>query len=173
MNFKLEEAVEILANTPSVLNSLLNGLSDKWTIENDNPDNWSAFDVIGHLIQGEESDWMVRAEIILAQDEPRSFEPFDRFAQFEKSKGKSLDELLATFERLRKQNLTRLQQMNINPEKLNLKGLHPAFGEVTLEQLLSTWVVHDLTHIRQITIFLAQKYAPAVGPWKEYLSILK
>lgn len=173
MNFKLEQAVELLAKTPVVLKSLLRDLSDAWVIENDDPDKWGPFDVVGHLIHGEETDWMARAEIILAQGENPEFEPFDRFAQFEKSEEKSLAELLDTFETLRRRNLESLQAMNITPEKLRLKGIHPAFGEVTLEQLLATWTVHDLTHIRQITIFLAQKYTEAVGPWKEYLSILK
>jgi DinB superfamily len=136
-------------------------------------ENWNPFDIVGHLIHGEETDWIPRAEIILAQGKNRTFLPFDRFAQFEKSQGKTLSELLETFVRLRKENLEKLQQMNLTSEQLKLKGIHPELGEVNLEQLLSTWVVHDLTHLRQIVIVLAKKYSENVGVWKEYLSILQ
>ena len=173
MNFQIEQAVEILSRTPSVLNSLLGNLSDEWTIEKENVESWSPFDIVGHFIHGEETDWIPRAEIILAQGENLTFEPFDRFAQFERSKGKTLSELLETFATLRGRNIEILRRMNVTPERLKLKGIHPELGEVNLEQLLSTWVVHDLTHIRQIAIVLARKYAENVGVWKEYLSILK
>lgn len=173
MNFQIEQAVEVLSQTPSVLNSLLGNLSDEWTMEKENADGWSAFDIVGHLIYGEETDWIPRAEIILAQGENLTFEPFDRFAQFEKSEGKTLKELLETFAALRAGNIEILCRMNLTPEQLKLKGIHPELGEVNLEQLLATWVVHDLTHIRQIAIVLAQKYTENVGVWKEYLSILK
>ncbi len=172
MKFQIEQAVEILRQTPETLNSLLGNLSDNWT-EKEDSENWSPFDIVGHFIHGEETDWIPRAEIILAQGENRTFMPFDRFAQFEKSKGKSLSELLETFARLRKENLKRLQKMNLTGKQLKLKGIHPELGEVNLEQLLSTWVVHDLTHIRQIVIVLAKKYSENVGVWKEYLSILQ
>jgi hypothetical protein len=172
MKFQIEQALEILRQTPEALNSLLGNLSDDW-IEKEDSENWSPFDIVGHFIHGEETDWIPRAEIILAQGENRTFMPFDRFAQFEKSKGKSLSELLETFARLRKENLKRLQKMNLTGKQLKLKGIHPELGEVNLEQLLSTWVVHDLTHIRQIVIVLAKKYSENVGVWKEYLSILQ
>ena len=172
MKFQIEQAVEILRQTPEALNSLLGNLSDNWTEKGDS-ENWSPFDIVGHFIHGEETDWIPRAEIILAQGENRTFMPFDRFAQFEKSKGKSLSELLETFAGLRKENIEILQKMNLTGEQLKLKGIHPELGEVNLEQLLSTWVVHDLTHIRQIAIVLAKKYSENVGVWKEYLSILK
>jgi predicted CopG family antitoxin len=172
MKFQIEQAVEILRQTPEALNSLLGNLSDNWTEKGDS-ENWSPFDIVGHFIHGEETDWIPRAEIILAQGENRTFMPFDRFAQFEKSKGKSLSELLETFAGLRKENIEILQKMNLTGEQLKLKGIHPELGEVNLEQLLSTWVVHDLTHIRQIVIVLAKKYSENVGVWKEYLSILK
>lgn len=172
MKFQIEQAVEILSKTPEVVNSLLGNLSEDWT-EKDDAENWSPFDIAGHFIHGEETDWIPRAEIILAQGESVTFAPFDRFAQFENSKGKSLKELLETFAELRRQNLEKLRRMNITGEQLKLKGMHPELGEVNLEQLLSTWVVHDLTHIRQIATVLAKKYSETVGVWKEYLSILK
>jgi hypothetical protein len=173
MKFELEKAVEILSNTPATVESLLGNLSDEWTASRNSSDEWSAFDVVGHYIHGEETDWIPRAEIILKQGENTTFEPFDRFAQFEKSKGKTLGELLETFAGLREKNLEILKSWNLTDEKLQLKGVHPELGVVTLEQLLATWVVHDLTHIRQIVQILAKKYAENVGAWREYLSILK
>ena len=173
MKFQVEQAVEILSNTPSVLKSLLVDLSDEWTIKNANPEEWSPFDVVGHLIHGEETDWIQRAEIILKQGENPMFEPFDRFAQFERSKGKTLGQLLEDFEKLRRNNQEILKSWNLTAGQLQLKGIHPELGEVNLEQLLSTWVVHDLTHIRQIATVLAKKYSGNVGVWREYLSILK
>lgn len=173
MKFQIEQAVEILSNTPEVLRSLLGDLSNDWTMQNENPDEWSPFDVVGHLIHGEETDWIPRAEIILKQGENPAFEPFDRFAQFESSKGKTLSELLETFSELRRKSLETLKSWNLNDEHLRLQGIHPELGIVNLEQLLATWVVHDLTHIRQISTVLAKKYAENVGVWKEYLSILK
>jgi len=173
MKFQLEQAVEVLSQTPATVKSLLGNLSENWTSESENADDWSPFDIVGHFIHGEETDWIPRAEIILARGENTTFVPFDRFAQFESSKDKTLDELLETFAELRKENLEKLQKMRLTPEHLKLKGIHPELGEVNLEQLLSTWVVHDLTHIRQIAIVLAKKYSENVGVWREYLSILK
>jgi hypothetical protein len=172
MKFQLEQAVEILSNTPATVKSLLGNLSEDW-MEKEDAENWSPFDVVGHLIHGEETDWIPRAGIILAQGENPAFEPFDRFAQFEKSKGKNLNELIETFADLRRKSLETLQSWNLTEEDLKLKGIHPELGEVNLEQLLSTWVVHDLTHIRQIVTVLAKKYSENVGVWREYLSILK
>ncbi|HLM61918.1 MAG TPA: DinB family protein [Pyrinomonadaceae bacterium] len=173
MKFQIEQAVEILSQTPATVKSLLGNLSGDWVENTEMSENWSAFDVVGHLIHGEETDWIPRAEIILAQNENPTFESFDRFAQFEKSKGKTLNELLEIFAALRAKNLSRLHEMNLTEEKLKLKGIHPELGEVTLEQLLATWAVHDLTHIKQIVTVLAQKYADNVGVWKQYLSILQ
>ncbi len=172
MKFQIEQAVEILRQTPETLYSLLGNLSDDW-MEKEDSENWSPFDILGHFIHGEETDWIPRAEIILAQGENRTFAPFNRFAQFEKSKRKSLSQLLETFAVLRKENIEKLQKMNLTGEQLKLEGIHPELGEVNLEQLLSTWVVHDLTHIRQIVIVLAKKYSENVAVWKEYLSILE
>jgi hypothetical protein len=173
MRFQIEQAVEILSQTPAVLKTLLENLSSGWIENVSNAKNWSPFDIVGHLIHGEETDWIPRAEIILAQGENLKFEPFERFAQFEKSKGKTLKELIETFTGLRAKNLEILREMNLTEEKLKLKGTHPELGEVTLEQLLATWVVHDLNHIKQIVKVLADKYAENVGVWKQYLSILQ
>jgi len=173
MKFQIYQAVEILENTPSVLKFLLGNLSDGWTKSENNKDDWSPFDVVGHYIYAEETDWIPRAEIILNQGKNRTFEPFDRFAQFELSKGKTLNELLEIFAEKRRKSLITLNSWNLTEKHLQLKGIHPELGEVTLEQLLSTWVVHDLTHIRQIVTNLAKKYTENVGVWKEYLSILK
>jgi len=173
MKFQVEQAVEILSNTPFVLKSLLGNLSNDWTENISSSEDWSPFDIVGHYIHGEETDWIPRAEIILRQGENTTFEPFDRFAQFERSKGKTLGELLDEFAELRRKSLETLRSWNLTDEQLQLKGMHPELGLVDLEKLLSTWVVHDLTHIRQIVTFLAKKYGENVGVWKEYLSILK
>ena len=173
MRFQIEKAVEMLSQTPSTVKSLLGNLSDDWTKNVADSENWSPFDIVGHLIHGEETDWIPRAEIILSQGENLTFEPFDRFAQFEKSKGKTLSELIESFAALRAKNLITLREMNLDEEKLMLKGIHPELGEVTLEQLLATWTVHDLNHIKQLVTVLAHKYAENVGVWKQYLSILQ
>ena len=173
MKFQVKQAVEILSNTPSVVKHLLSNLSNEWIEKSANSDEWNAFDIVGHYIHGEETDWIPRAEIILQQGENITFEPFDRFAQFETSRGKTLGELLENFAGLRTKSLETLQSWNLTGEQLQLKGIHPELGEVNLEQLLSTWVVHDLTHIRQIVQVLAKKYGENVGVWQEYLLILK
>ena len=172
MEFQLEQAQSVLRRTPATLNSLLHDLPDEWVVPNEGPDTWSPFDVVGHLIHGEETDWIPRAKVILADGENRSFVPFDRIAMFEKSKGKSLGELLETFARLRRENLNELDQMNLTPELLSKRGKHPELGIVTLGELLATWVVHDLGHIAQIVRVMSKQYSEAVGPWRAYLSIL-
>ncbi len=173
MKFQIDQAVEILSNTPIVLRSLLGNLSNEWTEKVENSEDWNPFDIVGHYINGEETDWIPRAEIILKKGANITFEPFDRFAQFESSKDKTLHELLETFAKLRQKNLEILKSWNLTHEQLRLKGIHPELGEVNLGQLISTWVVHDLTHIRQIVSVLAKKYTENVGVWKEYLSILQ
>lgn len=173
MKFQIEKTVEILARTPVTVKSLLSNLSDDWIKTEADTESWSAFDIVGHLIHGEETDWIPRVRIILAQRENLTFEAFDRFAQFEKSKGKTLNELIENFAVLRAKNLDALHAMNLTEDKLKLKGIHPELGEVTLGQLIATWAVHDLTHIRQIATVLARKYEENVGAWKEYLSILQ
>lgn len=173
MKFDLENAIEILSATPGMLRAMLGGRSDGWVSSSDNTDSWQAFDVVGHLIHGEETDWIPRARIILEQGENHTFVPFDRFAQFENSKGKSLEDLLTEFEEARAKSLAELRSWNLTGEQLESKGTHPELGRVTLNQLLATWVVHDLNHIRQIATSMARRYDAEVGPWKEYLSILK
>ena len=173
MKFDLEGAIEVLSMTPGTLKAMLGNLSDGWISSSNSTDNWQAFDVVGHLIHGEETDWIPRARIILEQGESRTFVPFDRFAQFENSIGKSLADLLAEFEEARARSLAELRSWNVSGEQFELKGMHPELGEVSLSQLLATWVVHDLNHIRQIATAMAKRYEAKVGPWKEYLSILK
>ena len=172
MEFQLAQAREILERTPAILRALLRDLPDEWLLANEGPDTWSPFDVVGHLIHGEETDWIPRARIILEQGEQGTFEQFDRFAMFEKSKGKTLKELLVEFEQLRRVSLDELDEMNLTPELLAKRGRHPELGVVTLGQLLSTWVVHDLGHIQQIVRVMAKQYNDQVGPWSAYLSIL-
>jgi hypothetical protein len=172
MEFELTEVIAILVRTPITLNSLLRDLPDAWLYQNEGPDTWSPYDVIGHLIHGEQTDWIPRAKIILEHGESKVFEPFDRVAMFEDSKGKSISQLLDTFAQLRDANLRELQSFNLTPALLDKRGRHPELGTVTLKQLLSTWVVHDLGHIRQIVRAMSKKYREEVGPWKAYLSIL-
>ena len=170
--FKLDQAKEILRRTPGTLNALLADLPDEWVLSNEGPETWSPYDVVGHLIEGEETDWIPRARIILELGEDRPFDKFDRFAMFQKSKGKSLRELLARFEQLRGESLRQLDELNLTPELLQKRGTHPALGVVTLSQLLSAWVVHDLGHIRQIVRVMAKQYRDDIGPWTAYLTIV-
>lgn len=172
MPFDLSRSLEILEKTPTVIEKLLDGLSDEWTTTNEGPNTWSPYDVVGHLIHGEKTDWIPRMEIILSAKTDKSFEPFDRFAQFEESKGKTLRQLLDEFNLLRATNVRRLRSMDITGHTLEQTGIHPAFGSVTLQQLLSTWVVHDLNHIAQIVRVMAHQYKAEVGPWREYLRIV-
>jgi hypothetical protein len=172
MEFELDKAKEVLRRTPGTLNALLADLPDDWVLANEGPETFSPYDVIGHLIEGEENDWIPRARIILEQGEARPFDKFERFAMYEKSKGKSLRELLAQFEELRGENLRQLDEMKLTPELLQKRGSHPALGAVTLSQLLSAWVVHDLGHVRQIVRVMAKQYRDAIGPWTAYLSIV-
>ena len=172
MEYRLDQAKDVLRRTPATLNALLSNLSDDWVLANEGPETFSPYDVIGHLIEGEEHDWIPRARIILEHGEAKPFEKFDRFAMYEKSKGKSLAELLARFEEVRGASLRQLEEMNLTPELLQKRGTHPALGAVTLSQLLSAWVVHDLGHIRQIVRVMAKQYREEIGPWTAYLSIV-
>ena len=172
MEFQLDQAVNVLSRTPDTLNHLLRDLPDSWIMGNEGPDTWSAFDILGHLIHGEETDWLPRARIILEYGEARTFEPFDRYAQLEKSKGKSVEQLLDEFESLRNQNLAALRNMNIKREQLARRGTHPELGSVTLSELLATWVTHDLSHLAQAVRVLCKQYTEAVGPWRQYIPIL-
>lgn len=170
--FNLDDAVAILERKPATLNALLAGLPDRWVRATEGEGKWSPYDVIGHLIHGDRTDWIPRARHILA-GERRPFEPFDRTAQFAESQGKSVGELLATFAELRRENVAALVSMNLTAGDLSRTGQHPELGEVRLGQLLATWVVHDLDHVGQIARTMAKVYADAVGPWSAYLSILQ
>ena len=172
-HFSLADAVAVLTRTPTTLNALLRGLPDIWVRCNEGKDTWSAFDIVGHLIVGERTDWMVRARIILENGEARPFDPFDRFAQLKESRGKSLEQLLDEFARLRGENLAALQALNLQAEELARRGRHPRLGVVTLGQLLATWAVHDLTHLHQLSRVMAYQYRDAVGPWSAYLGVMQ
>ena len=173
MEFKLDDAINLLNRTPNVLRAMLEGLPSEWTDANESEKTWSPYDVIGHLIHGERTDWIPRARIIMEDGERRTFEPFDQYAHFEESKGKSVEELLATFASLRRENLERLKEMSLKPEDLSRTGRHPELGKVTLGELLATWVAHDQSHVVQIARTLARHYREAVGPWQAYLSLMK
>lgn len=173
MNFTIDKSIEILERTPEVLSTLLHNISDDWTSKNEGGESWSAYDIVGHLIHGEKTDWIPRAEIILSQAPDRKFVPFNRFAQFEESKGKTLAELLEEFKRLRKSNIEKLESKKLSAEHWEQTGIHPAFGTVSLSQLLSAWVVHDLNHVAQISRVMAKQYKEDVGPWVQYLRILQ
>ena len=171
--FNLPETIALLEHTPAVFNALLRGLPDTWTQQNEGADTWSAFDVIGHLIHGERTDWMARARIILQKGESRAFESFDRLGHIPESRGKSLEQLLDEFARLRQENLAALRALNLQPEDLARRGRHPALGVVTLSELLATWAVHDLTHFHQVSRVMAHQYRAAVGPWSAYVGVLR
>lgn len=172
MKFQLDKSIEILNRTPAVLEHLLTGLSRDWYSHNEGENTWSPYDVIGHLIHGEKTDWLVRSEIILSKAADKTFIPFDRFAQMSTSKEKSLEALLQEFRELREANLTKLEALKIGEEDLSNTGIHPELGEVSLQQLLASWVVHDLGHIAQISRVMAKQYTQEVGPWIAYLGIL-
>ncbi|GAB4289889.1 MAG: hypothetical protein Kow0098_08040 [Ignavibacteriaceae bacterium] len=173
MKRNIEETVNILSRTPGILKSMLTGLPEVIIKSNEGENTWSPFDVVGHLIHGERTDWIVRIRTILEKGESKTFDPFDRFAQFRESEGKTIDELLNDFSNLRKENLRVLKDLNLTSGQFKLKGRHPEFGVITLSELISTWVVHDLDHIAQISRVIARQYADEVGPWKAFLSILK
>jgi hypothetical protein len=172
MNYTVVKAIPILERTPALLQLWLQGLDEEWIINNEGGETWSPYDVVGHLIHGERTDWMVRIKKTLS-DHDKQYVPFDRFAQFRESKGKTLDQLLDEFAVARKQNLAEFRSLNISEKDLAKTAIHPAFGTVTLKQLLSTWVTHDLSHIAQIARVMAKQYKDEVGPWAEYLAIMK
>ncbi len=171
--FSLAEASAVLARTPATMEAMLRGLPDKWVQSNEGENTWSAFDIVGHLIVGERTDWMPRVRIILQNGEARAFDPFDRFAQSKESRGKSLEQLLDDFAGLRRENLAALRALNLQPEDLIRRGRHPALGVVTLSELLATWAVHDLTHVHQLSRVMAHQYRDVVGPWRAYLGVLQ
>ena len=172
MDFTLELAVPLLARTPSSLDALLRDLPAPWLRGTEGPDTWSPYDVIGHLIHGERTDWIPRVEHLLTHGERVPFPPFDRFAHADESRGKSLAELLDTFVALRTQSLRRLSELNLTDADLERTGRHPEFGPVRLREHLATWVAHDLDHVSQIARVMARQYAEAVGPWRMYLRVI-
>jgi DinB superfamily len=173
MEFEIGHAIKILKRTPTVLRDLLENLPSAWTQNNEGENTWSPFDVVGHLIYGEQVNWIPRTKMILEFGIQKPFAPFDRFAQFETSKGKTLSELLEKFEILRQENIATLKALQLSAQDLEKLGKHPEFGSITLRQLLATWVAHDLDHIVQISRVMAKNYREAVGPWRAYLSIVK
>jgi hypothetical protein len=170
--FTVEEGTAILERTPAALDALLRGLPDGWIAAHEGGDTWSAFDVVGHLIHGERTDWLPRAQIILQHGPGRAFDKFDRFAQFAGSEGRTLASLLDEFAAARRESIRQLRALNLSEADLDRPGRHPELGAVTLRQLLATWVAHDLDHVAQIARVLARQYSDEVGPWRAYLRII-
>ena len=173
MTFDLTKCLDILDRTPAVLETLLGGLSDDWTTNNEGGETWSPYDVVGHLIHGERTDWVARLEIILREGGDKTFASFNRFAQFEESRGKALGHLLAEFRDIRAANLAKVRALDLQPADFDRTGVHPKFGTVTLRQLLATWTAHDLDHLMQISRVMAKQIGPEVGPWVEFLRIVR
>lgn len=173
MEQNLQNTIALLSRTPTALDALLRGMPEDWIFRNEGDKTWNAFEVIGHLIHGERTDWMPRARMVLEFGESKTFVPFDRWAQTRESPGKSLPQLLDEFARLRAENLLELRAMNLRPEDLERRGRHPALGVVTLSQLLAAWAAHDLTHLHQVSRIMAHQYREAVGPWSAYLGVLQ
>src|SRR5277367_1939118 len=173
MEHSLEQTVSLLTRTPAALNALLRDLPAVWTLSGEGEDTWCPFDVMGHLIDGERVNWMPRIRMVLQSGGSQTFVTFDRGGHIRETQGKSLDQLLDEFARARSENLRELRALNLQPEDLTRLGQHPAFGVVTLSELLATWAVHDLTHIHQISRIMAHQYRDTVGPWKAYLGVLK
>ena len=173
MEHNLEHSISLLARTPAALDSLLRNLPEVWTLQNEGGDTWSPFEIVGHLIHGERTDWMPRARIILQFGESRAFDPFDRLGQRREIQGKSLPPLLEEFARLRSENLHALRALNLQAADFARPGRHPGLGAVTLSQLLAAWVAHDLTHLHQISRIMAHQYREAVGPWSRFLGVMQ
>ena len=173
MEYSLPDTIPLLTRSPAVLNALLRDLPETWTLRNEGENTWSAFDVVGHLIHGDRTDWIPRARRILQFGESKAFEPFDRLAQQRQSRGKSLGQLLDEFAGVRSESLAELRALNLRQEDFDRRGLHPALGVVTLSQLLATWAAHDLTHVLHIARIMAHQYREAVGPWSKYLGVLQ
>jgi hypothetical protein len=172
MKYSYERSVEILERTPAVMNALLSGIGEDWIMNNEGPETFSPYNVIGHLIHGEKTDWSARIKRILEYSDTKTFDIYDRFAQIEESKGKSLQQLLDEFALLRKENISWFKSLNLTEADLDRKGMHPRLGPVILKNLLATWVVHDLTHIAQVTRVMAKQYKEEMGPWPEFFRIL-
>jgi len=173
MDHNLETIIAFLTRTPATLDALVRDLPENWTHSNEGDGTWSVFDVLGHLIHAERTDWLPRANIILEYGEARTFAPFDRSGHAQEIQGKSLAQLLDEFARVRSENLDKLRAKKLSPADLERSGRHPALGVVTLEQLLATWAAHDLTHLHQISRIMAHQYRNAVGPWERYLGVMQ
>jgi DinB superfamily len=173
MEYNVEQATEILSRTPATLTALLEGLSEPWLRGNEGPDTFSPFDVVGHLIDADETNWMTRARLILERGPDPRFPPFDRFRHRTRNAERTLSALLEEFAQLRSNNLEELHSWNLSADDLEAQGVHPEFGRVTLNQLLSTWVVHDLSHVAQVVRVMAKQYRTEVGPWVAFLPLLK
>ena len=172
MELNINKALEVLEQTPNTITSLLENLSEDWIFANEEEKTWSPFDIVGHLIHGEKTDWITRLEITLKNDSS-TFKSFDRFAQFDISKGKTIHQLLSEFKKLRQQNIAKLKMLKLTEKQLTFKGNHPQLGVVTVKELLATWVTHDLGHLAQINRVMAKQYKNQVGPWLAYIPILK
>jgi hypothetical protein len=172
MEHNLPYSIALLTRTPATLNALFRDLPETWTSTNEGENTWSVFDVVGHLIHGEHTDWMPRVKRILEFGESKAFDPFDRFAQTRESQGRSLPQLLDEFSRLRTDNLAELRALHLQPQDLHRRGRHPDLGVVTLSELLATWAAHDLTHLHQISRIMACQYREAVGPWSKFLGVM-
>lgn len=172
MEFDLDQGIDILSRTPHILRAWLHDLPDAWVRGNEGGETWSPFDVVGHFIHGERTDWITRLRLILESDGIPEFEPFDRFAQFEESQGRSMAQLLDTFAELRASNLAVLRGLDLQPADFKRQGVHPELGMVTVRQLLATWVAHDLNHLGQVAQVMARQYTTAVGPWVAYMDIM-
>ncbi|SEM74164.1 DinB family protein [Lihuaxuella thermophila] len=172
MNFNLQETIEVLERTPQSIEYFLSGLSDGWLLVNEGEGTWNVTEVIDHLIEGEKNNWIPRVEMILKEGENNTFPTFDRFSHLKENSGGTIEEKLLEFKNMRKHNISKLKSLLETESDLELTGIHPAFGVVKLRELLSTWVVHDLTHIAQIVRVMAKRYREDVGPWIEYLGIL-
>jgi len=173
MPANIQDTIALLTRTPGALDALLRGLPERWTLRNEGENTWTPYDVVGHLVHGEHTDWIPRVRRIMKEGESKPFDPFDRDGQFKESKGKSLGQLLDDFARLRGDNIRELRAMNLKPEDFEKRGMHPSLGSVTLSELLATWAAHDLTHLHQISRIMAHQYREAVGPWEKYLGVMK
>ncbi len=173
MKHNLDETISLLSRIPAALDALLRDLPESWTLQNEGENTASAFDVIAHLIHNERVNWVPRAKMLLEFGETRTFEPFDRWGHIQESQDKSLGQLLDEFAHLRSENLNELRAWNLRQADLEKRGMHPAFGAITLSQLLATWATHDLTHLHQISRIMAYQYQEAVGPWIKYLGVMQ
>jgi hypothetical protein len=173
MSHNLDQTISLLCRTPATLNALLRDLPEEWTLRNEGEGTWTVFEIVGHLIYGDRTDWMPRVKTILEFGEEKAFEPFDRLGQREECAGKPLSALLDEFARLRRERLEELRALNLRDEDFDKRGLHPSLGVVTLSELLSTWAAHDMTHLHQIARVMAHQYREAVGPWSKFLGVLQ